>query len=70
MISGLDNALLGASSHVIPGWLMGGETHDDDSPECAVGVTVTATVEAMTTAGLSRGRRQRRHPAGTGERTL
>jgi len=28
---------------------MGGETHDDDAPECAVGVTIAAAVEPMTT---------------------
>ena len=49
---------------------MGGETHDDDAPECAVGVPIAATVEAMATGGLSGGRRQRCHAAEVRERTL
>jgi hypothetical protein len=45
-----------APSHVGLRRLIGDETRDDDAPQRAVGVVVAA-VEAMTTAGLSGGRR-------------
>ena len=66
----LGHALLGASSHVGPGRRIGGETHDDDTPERAVGMPVAATVEPVATAGLARGRWQRCHTAEIRERTL
>ena len=49
----LGHALLGASSHVVLGRRIGGETHDDDAPEGAVGMTVAATVEPVATGGLA-----------------
>src|SRR5665213_2620989 len=66
----LGHALLGAPSHVVLGRLMGGETHDDDAPECAIGVPIAAMVEAMAAGGLSGGRRQWCHTAEIRERTL
>ncbi len=64
MISGFD----------IPSWvrrrLMGGESHDDDTPERAVGGAIAATVEPMATGGLSGQRRQRCHTTEIRERTF
>ena len=66
----LGHALLGAPSHVDLGRLVSGETHDDDAPECAIGVSIAAIVEAMATGSLSGGRRQWCDTAEIGEGTL
>src|SRR5450631_3071017 len=60
----------GCAEHAVLGRLVSGETHDDDSPECAICVPIAATVEPKATARLSGGRRQRCRPVGVRERSL